>query len=86
MSTMLDLARKLVKAAPKCACGRLALHRYSDPYVVSECCSTCCGLLVQQAAHSLTEAETYKVSDLPEGKHAAEVAIAYGLEEPWPTP
>lgn len=82
MTTMLEAAHKLVEAASKCRCGRIAVHRYSDPYIVSECCSNCCGLFVQQTAHLLTGPETYSTQALPEGEHAAEVAIAYGLEAP----
>lgn len=78
--TMEEMARATVAAAPKCECGRIATVRYRDPCVVAECCSECCGMKVLAAADTLVGEETYSVVSSPEGKHAAEVAKAYGIE------
>lgn len=80
MATMEELARRAVAAAPKCECGAVATSRYSDPRVVVECCGHCCGMHVLAVADTLIGPETYTVTPLPEGKHAVEVAKAYGIE------
>jgi hypothetical protein len=78
--TMEEVARAIVAAAPRCVeCGEIATKLYSDPRRETRLCSRCCKLHCLAAAGSLL-GETYEVSEIPEGKHAVEVANAYGLE------
>lgn len=90
MTTMIDVARKLVKAAPKCAeCECTATRAVSaEGAKPSALCSRwqCFDLWIQTLSLRTQRDEAWEIEERPAWKHAAEVAIVYGLEEPWPTP
>lgn len=74
-------AKELVAAAVKCLCGRIAVARLTASFAVKDCCGPCCGLLLQTAAQTLPKEETFKLAPLHEGRHARDVAIAYGIAD-----
>lgn len=85
MTTMLDAARALISAAPKCAeCGctatRIVSAEGAKPRAL--CFRWQCFDLWEQTLSIRTQMdEAWEIEENPVWKHAAEVARAYGLEE-----